>query len=91
MVVLLAFFVLLMRAVFIASVSRSMFSSLAVIGVTSVLAFQIVVNIGMAVGIMPVTGLPLPFVSYGGSSMISSFIMLGILLNSYRTRFNQWR
>jgi len=50
------------------------------LGVTTILAFQMLVNIGMAVGFLPVTGLPLPFVSYGGSSLLSSWILVGLLL-----------
>jgi len=47
------------------------------------LFFHVLVNIGMTVGIMPITGIPLPFVSYGGSAMLTDFIALGILLNIY--------
>jgi rod shape determining protein RodA len=49
------------------------------VGLASMLLFQVVVNIGMAIGIMPVTGIPLPLVSYGGSSMVSLLFGLGIL------------
>jgi rod shape determining protein RodA len=45
------------------------------------LVFQVLVNVGMTIGLMPVTGLPLPLVSYGGTSMITSWIMLGLLAN----------
>ncbi|MGB9695395.1 MAG: FtsW/RodA/SpoVE family cell cycle protein [Caldisericaceae bacterium] len=53
------------------------------LGVFSMFIFQILVNIGMAVGIMPVTGIPLPFVSYGGSAEIVNYIALGLALNVY--------
>jgi len=46
------------------------------------------INVGMAVGIMPVTGLPLPFVSYGGTSLIGSFLMIGLLQNVHMRRFS---
>ncbi|KPL04081.1 MAG: hypothetical protein AMJ90_02185 [candidate division Zixibacteria bacterium SM23_73_2] len=60
--------------------ARNLFASYVAAGIISIFAFQVVVNIGMALGIMPVTGLPLPFVSYGGSSMIAFWILLGLLL-----------
>jgi rod shape determining protein RodA len=46
-------------------------------------AFHIIVNIGMTIGIMPITGIPLPFMSYGGSAIITNFAAVGILLNIY--------
>ena len=59
----------------------SKFAGLIAIGALSILAFHVFVNIGMTVGIAPVTGLPLPFLSYGGSSLIMSGIVVGLLLN----------
>jgi rod shape determining protein RodA len=50
-------------------------------------AIQMFVNVGMVIGIMPITGIPLPFLSYGGSSMLASFIGIGILLNVHMRRF----
>jgi rod shape determining protein RodA len=52
-----------------------------------VLLFQIVVNIGMVVGLMPVTGIPLPLMSYGGSSILFTFLALGIVMNIRMRRF----
>lgn len=57
------------------------------IGICAMLAVHLFVNVGMAIGLMPVTGLPLPFISYGGSSMMSSLIGVGILLNIRMRRF----
>jgi rod shape determining protein RodA len=51
------------------------------VGLAGILGFHVVVNVSMTVGMMPVTGLPLPFLSYGGSFLISCLIMLGIILN----------
>ncbi len=88
-VLLLALFgVLLWRAVRIAAVSRDTFGTLLAGGVISVLGFQVFINVGMAVGIMPVTGLPLPFISYGGTSLIGSFLMVGLLQNVHMRRFS---
>jgi rod shape determining protein RodA len=53
----------------------------------AVLLFQIAVNIGMCVGLMPVTGIPLPLMSYGGSSIIYMFLALGIVMNVRMRRF----
>jgi rod shape determining protein RodA len=64
------------------------FLSLVSLGILSIFFAHFIINIGMVVGIMPVIGLPLPFVSYGGSSLLVNMIMLGILANIYKTRKN---
>ena len=51
------------------------------IGISGVFVFHMVENIGMTMGLLPITGVPLPFVSYGGSSLITNFICIGLLLN----------
>jgi rod shape determining protein RodA len=56
-------------------------------GITAVMLFQIAINVGMCVGMMPVTGIPLPLMSYGGSSVIFSFLALGIVMNIRMRRF----
>lgn len=61
--------------------TREPFARLVAVGLSVIFAVQLTVNIGMTVGLMPITGLPLPFVSYGGSSLISSMIGIGVLLN----------
>jgi len=58
-----------------------------IMGVVAVILFQIVVNIGMVVGMMPVTGIPLPLMSYGGSSILFTFLSLGIVMNIRMRRF----
>lgn len=73
--------VLLWRALLIAATARDTLGTLVAAGVVSVFAFQMFVNVGMTIGIMPVTGLPLPFVSYGGTNLIGSLIMVGLLEN----------
>lgn len=55
-------------------------------GIISMIFFHLVVNIGMTIGVMPITGLPLPFISYGGSSLVTMFIAIGILISIYKER-----
>jgi len=86
---LLAFAALLWRGVRIALIARDPFGSLIAAGVVAMLAFQAFVNVGMTIGIMPITGIPLPFVSYGGSSLIASFLGIGLLLNIHMRRYLQ--
>ena len=71
----------LWRGLRIAGKAGDAFGSIVAAGVVSWLAFQSFVNIGMTLGIMPVTGLPLPFVSYGGSAMFANMIAIGLLQN----------
>ncbi|HZK14092.1 MAG TPA: rod shape-determining protein RodA, partial [Desulfobaccales bacterium] len=78
--VLLALYILVIwRGLRIAIISESIFGSLIAGGVVSMLLFQVFVNIGMTIGIMPITGIPLPFVSYGGSSMVVNLLAIGLL------------
>lgn len=86
-VVLSVFLYILLKSINIAVNVKSRFSSLMVFGGVIILLFQIMVNVGMTVEIMPVTGLPLPFLSYGGSSLISSLVIIGLILNASRKRF----
>jgi len=80
-VVLFLFFILISLLISVAYRLRDRFSSLVVIGVMSVLFFHVFINIAMTVGLLPVTGLPLPFLSYGGSFIISCFLMVGLVFN----------
>ncbi|MCA1825063.1 MAG: rod shape-determining protein RodA [Mycobacteriales bacterium] len=73
--------VVLWRGMRIAQLAGDKFGALVAAGVVSWFAFQSFINIGMTVGIMPVTGLPLPFVSYGGSSMFANMLAVGLLCN----------
>ncbi|MCL4473721.1 MAG: rod shape-determining protein RodA [Actinobacteria bacterium] len=78
--VLLALYVLVIwRGLRIAIISESLFGSIIAGGIVSMLLFQVFVNIGMTIGIMPITGIPLPFVSYGGSSMVANLLAIGLL------------
>jgi rod shape determining protein RodA len=82
------FLYLFIRVLKIASTAKDEFISLVLIGILSIYFIHFIVNVGMVVGIMPVIGIPLPFVSYGGSSLLASMSMLGIAANVYRTRKN---
>lgn len=64
-------------------VARDRFGFLLAAGLVAMLLFHIMVNVGMTIGIMPITGIPLPFMSYGGSSMLTNYAAIGILLNIY--------
>jgi rod shape determining protein RodA len=85
--VLLLYFLILVRLIESARQAPDIPGSLIIMGVVAVMLFQIVVNIGMVVGMMPVTGIPLPMMSYGGSSILFSFLSLGIVMNIRMRRF----
>jgi rod shape determining protein RodA len=70
-----------------AQLARDEFGMLVCVGVLAMLMAQIFENVGMTMGIMPVTGIPLPFVSYGGSSTIAEFAVIGLVLNVHMRRF----
>lgn len=81
MTVLLLYFLLISRLIYIAVNAKNKFKSLIVMGFASIILFHIFVNTGMTVNLMPVTGLPLPFLSYGGSFLVTLLMMTGITLN----------
>lgn len=64
------------------------FSFLVIIGVFSMLLFQIVVNIGMNIGLLPITGITLPLISYGGSSLVATLLMLGLVASSAKSKID---
>jgi rod shape determining protein RodA len=72
----------------IALLSSDFFGTLVAIGVLAMFAIQVFENVGMTMGIMPITGIPLPFMSYGGSAVIASFIAVGLVLNIHMRRFS---
>jgi len=86
-VVLGMFFLLIWRCLVVAKIARSPFCGLLGVGVGGYLFFHVVGNIGMTIGVLPVVGLPLTFISYGGSNIIVSFIMAGLFLNVAKHRF----
>ncbi len=81
LIVLLLLMFLLLRGLTIATSATTRFASSVAIGITSVWAFHIFINIGMTLGLMPVIGIPLPFLSYGGSFFLTNMIMAGLLIN----------
>ena len=73
------FFVLIWRILHVATIARDRFGVLLAVGIATIFLFHVFVNVGMTMGIMPVTGIPLPFISYGRSSLVVSVISLGLL------------
>jgi rod shape determining protein RodA len=78
--IVLVFFALILRILFLAQRQRSLFTKYYALGVACILFFHVFINVGMTVGLVPVIGIPLPFVSYGGSSLLSFSILMGILI-----------
>jgi rod shape determining protein RodA len=84
---LLLYFIVLMRLTQNAQTAPDRAGTFLVMGVVAVLSFHILVNVGMVVGFMPVTGIPLPLMSYGGSSVLFMFLALGMVMNVRMRRF----
>lgn len=84
--VLLLFLFLFLRGIKIASQSKNLFGSIAAIGFTAIFFIHTVINVGMSMGLMPVIGIPLLFLSYGGSALIAAMMMAGLLMNCYAHR-----
>ena len=78
--VILLYFLLLYRLVILVMTANTTFAYMAGAGIIGLLTFQIFQNIGMTLGLLPVTGVTLPFLSYGGSSLLSNFLLLGVIL-----------
>ena len=86
LVILLLYLVLLLRLFYLAYRVKDKFGSCIIAGVGSMLLFHILENIGMTIGIMPVTGIPLPFLSYGGSNLLANMAAMGLVLNVVRNQ-----
>lgn len=82
-IIIALFFILAFRWLWIAGKARDNFGMLLAVGVTGMLIAHVFENIGMTIGLMPMTGIPLPFISYGGSNMLTNMIGVGIVLNVY--------
>ena len=87
LIVLLLYTYLVTRGFQIASESPDFFATLLATGITCTLAIQVAINVSMVLGILPVVGIPLPLLSYGGSSMLVTMLSLGLLLNIHMRRF----
>ena len=87
MIIFACFLIIILRGFIIAASSKDSFGSFLAIGIIAMFFFHFVVNIGMAMGIMPITGIPLLFLSYGGSSLWTSMMAVGILINIYYRRY----
>jgi rod shape determining protein RodA len=85
---LILFAVLMWRTWRAAQLARDFYGTLVCVGVLSLLTFQVFQNVGMTMGIMPITGIPLPFMSYGGSSTLTDFACMGLVLNVHMRRFS---
>ena len=72
---------LITKAIYVAKTARDNLGSYIAIGIAGIFFFHMAENIGMTIGLLPISGIPLPFISYGGSSLITSFICIGLLLN----------
>ncbi len=79
--VIILYVIMITKAVYVAKTAKDDSGSYIAMGIAGVFFFHMIENIGMTMGLLPITGIPLPFVSYGGSSLLSNFIMLGLLLN----------
>ncbi len=91
--VLLVFWLILMRLLYVACNAKENFGSLLAIGVLSMIAFQITVNVCMTVGLAPITGIPLPWMSYGRSALLTNFIAIGLVesVANYREKKEYWQ
>ena len=85
-IIIALYFILLLRTLYIAARAKDHFGSLICIGVLSMMLAHIFENIGMVMGIMPVTGIPLPFISYGGSNMIACMLAYGLVIGVWLRR-----
>lgn len=79
--IVVVYVILITKAINVAKTARDDLGSYIATGIVGVLLFYVVENIGMTIGLLPITGIPLPFVSYGGTSFLTNFILIGLLLN----------
>ena len=79
--IIILYVFLVTRSLYIAKTAKDEEGTLIASGVTGIFLFHMIENIGMVMGLLPITGVPLPFISYGGSSLITNFICIGLLLN----------
>lgn len=79
--IIILYVILITKAIYVAKTAKDNLGSYIAIGIAGIFMFHMVENIGMTIGLLPITGVPLPFVSYGGSSLLTNLILIGLLLN----------
>lgn len=79
--IIVLYVIMITKSIYVAKTARNDLGSYIAIGIAGIFLFHMVENIGMTMGLLPITGVPLPFVSYGGSSMVTNFICIAMLLN----------
>ena len=89
--VILMYMYLLIRLLYLARFTQDRFGQLIIIGVMAMLFFHFFENIGMCVGLMPITGIPLPFISYGGSNFMTNIIAISLAVNAVKSRTSSTR
>ena len=82
LILIILYFMVIMSSLAIAINTKSIFTKLMVIGLISIFFSHVFINIGMVMGMMPVVGVPLPFISYGGTMMVSMLISFGLIMNA---------
>jgi hypothetical protein len=85
--VLALFLCLLTSGLLVGRRSKDRFGSMIALGLTSLLFWQVIINVGMVIGLLPVVGIPLPFISYGGTSLVVTIASVGLMLNVGMRRF----
>ena len=79
--VIIIYVILITKSIYVAKTAKDDLGTYIAIGIAGIFLFHMVENIGMTMGLLPITGVPLPFVSYGGSSLLTNLMMIGLLLN----------
>lgn len=79
--IIIIYVILITKSIYIAKTAKDDLGSYIAMGITGIFLFHMVENIGMTMGLLPITGVPLPFVSYGGSSLLTNFILISLLMN----------
>ena len=81
MLIIILFVLLIVRTFYIAKNAKDTFGSLIAVGIGSMFLAHFIENVGMSMGLLPITGIPLPFISYGGSSMLTNMIAIGLVMS----------
>ena len=79
--VILVYLLIILRMLYLARYTMDRFGQMVIIGVMAMLVFHVYENIGMCIGVMPITGIPLPFISYGGTNLVVNMAGVGLVLN----------